>query len=309
MAGKGKSNRSIRELQVNLAKYLIQVEEGKRLPSIRRLAASTQMSIGSVSTALNGLQDMGAVVIQKRGHLGSVVSARSLGELWGLVEQGPFVIAMTLPMHLRFEGLATGLKKAFEAAGIEAYLIFIRGSRTRMKALKENRCHVAIMSGLAADEFCERDCEILLTLPPGSWISGYCVFQRAAGGISGKPLRVAVDPDSFDHKRLTELEFTGQAVEYRPASFVQFPRLLKNGDVDAILWTVDQEDSYLSDDILYRPLSTRTMESVGEKSISASFVARAGSESIRAVLAGTIQSDKILEIQNQVISGEMIPEY
>ena len=53
MAGKGKSNRSIRELQVNLAKYLIQVEEGKRLPSIRRLAASTQMSIGSVSTALN----------------------------------------------------------------------------------------------------------------------------------------------------------------------------------------------------------------------------------------------------------------
>jgi hypothetical protein len=216
---------------------------------------------------------------------------------------------MTLPMHLRFEGLATGLKKAFEAAGIEAYLIFIRGSRTRLKALKENRCHVAIMSGLAADEFCGRDCNILLTLPPGSWISGYCVFYRAAGGIPGRSLRVAVDPDSFDHKRLTELEFAGQEIEYRSASFVQFPRLLKNGDVDAILWTIDQEESYLGSDIHYRPLSDKTMDLVGRKSVSASFVARANGESIRAVLQGTIQSDRILEIQNQVITGEMIPEY
>jgi DNA-binding transcriptional MocR family regulator len=128
-----RAGKSIKELQIDLAKYLIQVDEGKRLPSIRKLAASTQMSLGSVSTALNELQDMGAVEIQKRGHLGSIVAARSIGTLWNLVEQGPLVIAMTLPMHARFEGLATGIKRAFENAGIEAYLIFIRGSRTRLK--------------------------------------------------------------------------------------------------------------------------------------------------------------------------------
>jgi hypothetical protein len=66
------------------------------------LAASTHMSVGSVSTALNGLQDLGAVKIEN-GHLGSVLSTSRLWN-YGLVENDPLVIAMTLPMHRRFEG-------------------------------------------------------------------------------------------------------------------------------------------------------------------------------------------------------------
>jgi len=309
MATMRKGTRSIRDLQVSLAKYLIQIEEGQRLPSIRKLAASTQMSIGSVSSALNGLQDMGAVKIQKRGHLGSLVLSLSRGELWNLVEQGPLVIAMTLPMHGRFEGLATGLKKACEAAGIEAYLIFIRGSRTRLKALMENRCHVSVMSGLAADELCNREHEILLRLPPASWISSYCTFYRSPPPEPGRPLRVAVDPDSFDHRRLTELEFAGQEVEFRWTSFVQISRLLKNGDVDATVWTSDQEEAYLGPGIQQRPLSDRVMELVGEKSVSATFVARRGSDSVRAVINTTMKADEIMEIQHKIVIGEMIPEY
>jgi hypothetical protein len=300
--------RSIRDLQVNLAEYLIDFEKGRRLPSIREISASTHMSVGAVSTALNALQDMGAVKIQKRGHMGSVVDELYLGELWNLVEQGPLVVALTLPMHSRFEGLATGIKRALEKSGIEAYLIFIRGSRTRLKALKENRCHVSVMSGLAADELSGTEHEILLRLPPGSWISGYSIFYRSPAAEQGK-LRVAIDPDSFDHKRLTELEFAGQEVEFRSAPFVQFSRLLKSGEVDAILWTMDQEESYLGPDINHRPLSDRVMELVGEKSISATFVARADNTPIRAVIRSAIKAGEITEIQKKVISGQMIPEY
>jgi len=304
-----KSNKTIKELQIDLAKYLIQIDDGKRLPSIRRLAASTGMSIGSVSTALNGLQELGAVQIQKRGHMGSVMVSRSIGELWNLIEQAPLVIAMTLPMHLRFEGLATGLKKAFEKIGIETYLIFIRGSRTRLKALKENRCHAAVMSGLAADELSGQDHEIQMRLPPGSWISGYCVFYQASRPHPHRPIRLAVDPDSYDHRRLTELEFEGQQVEYRWASFVQFSRLLKNGDVDAILWTADQEEAYLGPGIEQRPLSERTMQLIGENSLSATFVARTGSDPVRAVLQAAIEPAEIMAIQEKVVRGEIIPEY
>ncbi len=161
--------RTVRDLQVNLAKYLIQLKEGQRLESIREIAASTQMSIGAVSTALNGLQDVGAVAIQRRGHLGSIVEELSVAKLWGVIEQGPLVIALSLPMHNRFEGLATGLKLSFEKAGIEAFLIFIRGSRTRLKALTANRCHAVLMSGLAAEKLCGKEYEMLFGLPPKSW--------------------------------------------------------------------------------------------------------------------------------------------
>jgi hypothetical protein len=304
-----KSRRSIKDLQVSLARSLIQLEEGKRLPSIRKLAASTHMSVGSVSTALNGLQDMGAVQIQKRGHLGSLITSLSLGELWNLIEQGPLVIAMTLPMHRRFEGLATGLKQSLEKAGIETYLIFIRGSRTRLKALQENRCHVAVMSGLAADELSGKEHEILLRLPPGSWISSYCIFYRSKALENGMPLRVVVDPDSFDHRRLSDLEFAREEVEVRFAPFVQFPRLLKNGEVDATVWTADQEEAFLGPGIDLRPLSDRVMGLIGEKSVSAAFVARKGSDTVRAVLRATIHADEVMEILSKIVSEEKSPEY
>lgn len=219
------------------------------------------------------------------------------------------VTAMTLPMHRRFEGLATGVKMALERAGIEAYFIFIRGSRTRLKALRENRCHVAIMSGLAADELCKQGQERILKLPPGSWVADYCIFYRVSRMESASPVRVAVDPDSFDHKRLTELEFSGQEVTYRSAPFVQFPRLLTNGDVDAILWTSDQKESFSGAGIQGRPLSERAMDLVGEKSVSAAFVAHKGNEVVHAILTATIKAEEIMDIQKRVVSGELIPEY
>lgn len=312
LANKRKDIRSIDDLQICLAEYLIQLQEGERLPSIRELAASTRMSMGSVSTVINNLQDMGAVAIQKRGHLGSELVSLSLGKLWNVIEQGPLVIAMTLPMHARFEGLATGLKRVFEKAGIETYFIFIRASQTRLKALKEKRCHVTLMSGLAADELCGKEFETLLRLPATSWISGYCTFFRSPLPVTGRPLRIAVDPDSFDHKYLSELEFAGQEIEYKWGSFVHLARLLKNGDVDATVWTIDQKESYLGPGIQHRPISDRVKELVGEKSISATFVANAGSDTVRAVLKAAIQMEQvneIMEIQNKIVVGEMIPEY
>ncbi|NMB60660.1 MAG: GntR family transcriptional regulator, partial [Chloroflexi bacterium] len=162
-----KKRKTQKELQVELAKYLIKFNNGQRLPSNRNLASATHMSMGSVSAALKELQDQGVVTIKNRGHLGSIVNDLSLGTLWNVVEQGPLVIALTLPMHCRFEGLATGLKMAFEKFGIETYLIYIRGSTTRIKALSQKRCHVAVMSGLAAEEHCRVEDEIIMELPQG----------------------------------------------------------------------------------------------------------------------------------------------
>jgi len=252
---------------------------------------------------------MGAVRIQRRGHLGSVVEELSLGILWNLVEQGPLVIGMTLPMHRRFEGLATGVKRLLESVGVETYLIFIRGSRTRLKALDENRCHVALMSGLAAEELTSKQHTIFLTLPPGTWVSSYCTFYRELPPNQSRPLRVAVDPDSFDHRTLTDLEFSNQAIEYYWAPFVQFSRLLKSGEVDAIVWTSDQQEAYSGEGILQKTLSDAAMQVLGDKSISAAFVGRANSPAVQAVLNAAIQPAQIMEIQNKIAGEEMIPEY
>jgi len=299
---------SFRKLQMNLAEYLIQARPGQQLPSIRQLAADHHASIGAVSTALNDLEATGAVRIQKRGHLGSQIAELSVARLWTIVEQKPLVFALTLPMHSRFEGLATGIKMTLDRAGIEAYLIFIRGSRTRLKALRDDRCHIAIMSGLAAKELTGQGEEPLLSLPPGSWLSSYSVFYRPRPDTD-RPLRVAIDDESYDHRRLTELEFAGQPVEMRRASYVQVARLLRNQEVDATIWTVDQGEEYAGPDILNRPLSEHVRRQVGDASISATLVGQAHNHALRTLLQTVIDPQEVLRIQSDVVAGKMIPEY
>lgn len=279
------------------------------MPSIQKLSASTGMSVGAISTALNGLQDLGAVDIQKRGHIGSYLTEISVSKLWNLLDQGPLVIALTLPMHSRFEGLATGLKIGFEKAGIEAYLIFIRGSRTRLKALHDNRCHAVVMSGLAAEEQLGAENEILFSLPPTTWLSGYSVFYRKQPPEPGRPLRVAVDLQSYDHRRLMELEFRDQSIEICPISYIQISQLLKSGEVDATIWNTDQIESFINPEIDHRPLSPHVMEFAGQKSVSATFVGRKSNAVVRAVLETSINPTELMEIQQKVVDGKMIPEY
>jgi hypothetical protein len=298
-----------RELRVKLAEHLIQYQPGQRLPSIRDLAKASRMSLGSVSTVLNELQTGGAVKIQNRGHLGSVLTELSLGTLWNIVEQGPLVIALTLPMHTRFEGLATALKMAFEQCGVETYLIFIRGSTTRLKALREGRCHAAVMSGLAAESHYDRESELVIELPPGTWISKYCVFYRALEPEGDRPLRVAVDRDSSDHLELSRLVFAGRPVEFKTGSYVQISRLLKSGEVDATVWTVDQADAFMADGVHSEPVSDAVLQRIGARSTSAALVARADDAMVQAVFRAAIRPAEIQAIQDRVASGEMIPAY
>jgi hypothetical protein len=51
------------------------------------------------------------------------------------------------------------------------------------------------------------------------------------------------------------------------------------------------------------------MQLAGEKSISATFVGRTGSDILKGVLNTTIDPDEIIQIQREVVSGRLIPEY
>lgn len=309
MAHKHSDPISSNELQRHLAKYLLHLHVGDRLASIRELAQSYQTSVGSISNALNTLEENGSISIDRRGRMGSFVENRSLGALWTVAETCPMVVGLTLASNLRYEGLATALKKLLTSAGIEAYMIFIRGSRTRLKALKENRCHMVVMSAFAAEALCTKSEEILVCLPNSSFVSGHRVFYRTEPQDLGRAYRVAIDRDSIDQERLTEMEFEGVDVEYVPITFTQIHRLLREGHVDAAVWTEDDMEGYIGGTIRDRPLSNHVLEQVSGKDTCAALVTRAGHETVRAILEDAIDESKLMEILDRVIRGQILPEY
>jgi hypothetical protein len=299
-------------LQRRLAAHFLGAEVGERLPSVRNLARANQSSVGSISNAINELEELGAIQIERRGHLGSFVKQRNLGILWSIAEQGPMVIGFPLTSSPRFSGLATGLKKLLSDAGIEAYLIFIRGSLTRIQALREGRCHAVVMSAFAADELCTDEEEILLRLPPESYVASHKVYYRTPIPGKEQSLKVAIDRDSIDLSCIAELEFASREVEFVPVPYVLTHHMLVDGHIDAAVWSSDDMHAYLSQQhaqIVDQPLSENTVSQIGATDTSASLIAPAWSHSVHAVISSALEPHQIIEIQQKVLAGEIDPEY
>jgi hypothetical protein len=296
-------------LRKSLAEYLLTLKEGDPVFSVRDLAKRYNTSAGSISNTIHDLEALQAVTIARRGRIGSFLEQKSVRALWDIIVNGPMVIALTMPSFPKCEGLATALYSLLNSAGIETYLIFIRGSYNRLKALRDGRCHAAVMSSLAADELCGRKEAVVLELPPESFVTDHRVFYQSDEKRNHQPLRVAIDNDSYDLKFLTEQEFDDSKVEYHQVTLMQIGRHLLEGFVDAAIWNFDHMEPLLNDNISSRPMSPKVRALIGDRDTSAAVVIRSRSKSVKSVLGEILNPDEILEIQRKVIFGEMVPQY
>jgi len=303
---------STKQLSLNnqLARYLLMLKDGEQILNTRDLADRFNSSLGSISSSLNTLEEIGAVKISRRGHLGSFLNKKSIGSLWNIIEGGPMVVATTLPSFPKCEGLATAIYTLLNEAGVETYLIFIRGSYNRLEALRDGRCHAIIMSELAADALCGKEEEIILRLPPKTFVTDHRVFYKGEKHDTSQQLRVGIDNESFDIKYLTELEFANDNVVFQEMPFLQIDLYLGSSHVDAAISNQDHLGRLKSsNDLTSRPLSPRVQALIGNRDTSAALITRANSTSERIVIQTILDTQKIVKIQEDVEQRRIIPRY
>jgi hypothetical protein len=288
--------------------FLTAAQPPARLPTIRDLAHDHRSSLSSIHAAIGRLEEADAITIETRGRLGAFMVNRSVGRLWAIAASGPLVISLPLASSPRYEALATAIKQLLTASGLEVFLIFVRGSRQRLQAVREGRCHLTAMSSFAAAELCGPEDGVVVELGPDSYNTGHRVFYSAANP-DPHPLRVIVDRHSADQQLLTALEFTGPDVTLVPAMPAQIARLLANGQADAAVWTVDEMQERRPEGILERPLKPEVRAKIGDRMTRAVLVGRsAEAASLRAVTQ-SIQPDAVARIEADVLAGRIVPEY
>jgi ribose transport system substrate-binding protein len=176
------------DLRRQLAAAFMGMPVGSRLPTVRELAATLGASRSAVQLMIAQLEQEGAVEIERRGPLGATLVARSLAMLWEVASGGPFVAALPLPSTLRIQGLATGIRTMLTEAGIESFIIYLREPRERLRALEAERCHLAVMSNLVADELCDPADVAIQLMPPGTYAEDYRVFTTASSRWDRAPM-------------------------------------------------------------------------------------------------------------------------
>jgi YhfZ C-terminal domain/Helix-turn-helix domain len=301
--------RPLTDIVAELARrFLTAPEPPSRLPTIRELARDHRSSLASIHGAMGRLEDAGAIIVETRGRLGAFMVERSVGRLWATAENGPLVISLPLASSPRYEALATAIKQLLTTSGLEVFLIFVRGSRQRLQAVREGRCHLTVMSSFAAAELCGPEDAVVVELAPDTYNTGHRVFYAAANP-DPHPIRVIVDRHSADQQLLTALEFNGSDVTWVPAMPAQIARLLANGQADAAVWTIDEMQVGRPDGVLDRPLSPAVRQQIGDRMTRAVLVGRADAAAVMRAVTAPIQSAEVGEIQRDVIAGRVIPEY
>ncbi|WP_285697061.1 GntR family transcriptional regulator YhfZ [Actinomadura sp. NBRC 104412] len=293
-----------------LAAELLNQRVDSRLPRIRDYAERLGVGNGTVQAALQLLENTGALRTEARGHLGTYLREVDRADLWRLAGLGTMLAAMPLPYSRRYEGLATGLRAAFEKAEIPFALTFMRGAQARLDALMSGKVDLIVVSRLAFDAFGEGSrLSRLADLGPRTYVGEHGVLLRAGAALDDPGLAVAVDTSSADQQELTRLVFADRPVRYVETSYMQLSELFRRGEVDASVWNLDEVHQHIAADLTTIPLDEAARGHLGDRNSSAVLAVRADDSPAVEAVRGRLSADLVTRTQQDVLTGDRLPSY
>ncbi|OEV08308.1 MULTISPECIES: GntR family transcriptional regulator YhfZ [Streptomyces] len=293
-----------------LAALLLNHEADTRLPRLRDFAGELKVGNGTVQAGLQLLEEAGAVRTRARGHLGTFLVHADRAVLWRLAGLGTLLAAMPLPYSHRYEGLATGLRAAFEQAGAPFAITFMRGASTRLGALLDGKADLVVLSRFAADRIAEEHpVELVADLGPRTYVGSHGLLLRRGVSPQAEGLRVAVDSSSEDLRMLTARAFEGRDVEWVESSYMQLRGLFARERVDATVWNLDEVADHLGPGVEVRPLDEEITRELASRNSRAALIGRTGETVALDAVRASLDFGLVTGVQSEVLRGERVPLY
>jgi YhfZ C-terminal domain/Helix-turn-helix domain len=290
---------------IELAKRLLVVEEGERLPTVAQYARQLGTGVGTVQRALGLLEDGGAVDLEPRGRLGTYLGRIDRPKLWEASQRGLMIGLMPLPYTRRYEGLATGLRTELEGLGIPFSIAFMSGAAVRLKALSSGH-DFAIVSKLAArrgiDE--RRPLKESIDFGPGTFVEGHCLVWASKRRPRSPKIGIAME--SLDQLELARREF-GEAADYVDVPYLQVVDRLRAKEFDVTVWARDG----LRDaaDLTITGFSSPDARAVEPLNTTAVLVTPTSDPVAGAFIESEIDANAVRSIQREVLEGKRVPRY
>lgn len=293
---------------VDLAKKILFLNEGDRLDPIRQLAKEFDTGIGTIQSALKMLIDEKAIEVEGLGKKGTFITKIEQKKLLTIADLNTVIGAMPVVYSLTFQGLETGLMKAFHEANVPLIVTQLRGAKNRLHFLRTGRCDFAIISRLSWEEEKDKgDLKLAFTFGPGSNVGDHVLLlaDKNATGIKDG-IKVGVDPSSHDSFQLTLEECKGKSVEFVEISYGEAYSKLLSGEIDCTIWDVGTLQT-LPDNFKILPLSREKHSKVTNTNTEAVLVVHSEADFLETLIKTKIDPTIIIDTQKKVISREAKP--
>lgn len=295
---------------VELANLLLTHQRGDRIQSVQQYAAEFGIGVGTVQAALAYLQEVGAVDLDSRGHLGTFIREINYPLLWSLTGQHHIVGGMPLPYSRRYEGLATGLHEAFEKSGVALNLLYTRGALNRLRALKEGKLDFVVLSRFAFENASDYGLAIeeVLGLGSESYVGQHIILLRDHGGQEIEDgMRVGIDPSSIDQALLAKEACRDKNVELVRINYMNLMTAMQRGQIDATVWN---RDDFYASSYPFKVVPLAPKDPVqAQKNTEAVIAVEKDNRLALRTLRSIIDKELVRDIQKQVMENELIPIY
>lgn len=294
---------------MQLAQELLIKHEGDRLPIVSELQAILGISRGTVQNALNFLKEEKAIELISRGHQGTFIEKIDYRILQKYAVSESLFGTMPLPYSKLYEGLATALYDTFKEHDIRLNMAYVRGSSDRISSVTRGMYQFAVVSKYAAEFAIKEDnmIEIITDLGAYSYLSQHILLlsnPEATAIVDGD--RVGIDLSSIDQMELTYLLCGDKKVTFVNMPGHQLIHEIEHKRIDAGVWNYDEIIDKNYQHLNYQLISELPLS---EAVSTAVIVCRKDDTVLKTVLRQNIEKDTILDIQQKVKVGSIIPRY
>lgn len=293
-----------------LARDLLVIEPGSRIPTIDYYVKTFSMSRGTIQAAQLFLSQEKCISTQFKGPGGTILLEKNQSLLWDYTGFGSLVGAMALPLNTLVSGLATGICECMKENNIAFNCAFIQGSRTRLNGLNRNKYDFIVASQLTTSILLDQyeNAYKVMDLNGCSYSGKYVLLFRKGLSEVKDGMTVAVDSSSVDQFYLTNRICERKNIKRFETSYINTRLSVMNGSADFTVARMDAVNPlYFSQcyDIFLPDYSESEINNFTNTVILAS----KNNYGIDKLLHHVLVSKKILEVQNQVIGGLMPPLY
>ena len=304
-----------------IAKGLLGMATGSRIPTVTEYAEQFSCSRGIVQNALNALEGDGDITLDRLGKRGTFLRAKREEKLFAAAGLSHLTASMPPPINMHFAGLATGICQGMSACPVPFTFAFVQGSWNRVQSLLSGAYDFVVTTRFSAELYAEKYPEIQIAFPFEDCryaLSHKLYINRPGKTALEDGMTIAVDPSSYDQMAITQRLCQGRKVYVQQMPFVSAIYGFFSGRIDAMVWrdgSQREKDNLLSYVMNQHPAVTR--EQISEIPISAGDPAmdlpvaliHRDNYGIRGILEAYLRGNQVGQVQKKVLDGTMLPQF
>jgi hypothetical protein len=308
--------------RTRIARFMIEAKLNTKIPTIHDYTETFNCARGVVQTALNSLEEAGAIELDKRGKNGTFLVSKDEDKLFENAGLHFITGSMPAPLSIHHAGLATGICQAMSQCSIPFTFAFVQGAKNRVDALLREIYDFAVVTLSTAEAMSglHPELEIAFPLEECEYSCPYTLYVNKTGVTEIQDgMSVAADPVSTDQWELTSLACKGKKVNLIEMPYISCNFAFLAGNVDAVIMQGELSSIYPSLNNLFFMNERRicmdhisVVPVVGEKVEKLKqpvILVNRNNYGIGGVLKNYLSGNVVAHIQRLVIEFKMAPQF